>query len=114
MGGGRIGGRFEIEREAGAGGMGTVYRALDTETGAPVALKILQRCGADELERLAREARSIAELCHPGVVGYVAHGTSVDGPSFLAMEWLEGEDLAERLARSGLSMVETLVLGRRV
>jgi tetratricopeptide (TPR) repeat protein/predicted Ser/Thr protein kinase len=114
MVGGRIGGRFEIEREAGAGGMGTVYLARDSETGAPVALKILQRCGDDELERLAREARSIADVRHPGVVRYVAHGSSQAGPSFLAMEWLEGQDLGDRLANAGLSIAETLVLGRRV
>ncbi|NUQ74249.1 MAG: protein kinase [Polyangiaceae bacterium] len=114
MVGGRIGGRFEIEREAGAGGMGTVYRARDAETGSPVALKIVQRCGADELERLAREARSIADVNHPGVVRYVAHGASQSGPSFLAMEWLEGEDLGVRLARSELSLADTWLLGRKV
>ena len=114
MVGGRIGGRFDIEREAGAGGMGTVYLARDSETGAPVALKILQRCGADEIERLAREARSLSDVRHPGVVRYVAHGASHAGTSFLAMEWLEGQDLSQRLARSGVSIAETLVLGRKV
>jgi tetratricopeptide (TPR) repeat protein len=114
MEGGRIGGRFEIEREAGAGGMGTVYLARDSETGALVALKILHQCGDDELERFAREARSIADLRHPGVVRYVAHDASRAGPPFLAMEWLEGQDLAERLAGPGLSIAETLVLGRKV
>ena len=110
-----INGRFEIERHAGAGGMGTVYRAIDRQTGAPVALKVLNAGHSPELaERFQREAALLAELRHPGIVRFVASGATPDGQAYLVMEWLEGEGLADRLARGTLSVAETIELGRRV
>src|SRR6185437_16280035 len=92
--------RFVIEVRAGAGGMGTVYRALDRQTGRTVAVKLLQHGGdAKIVERFAREARTLSELCHPGTVAYLAHGQTPAGAPYRAMEWLEGEDLARRLTR---------------
>ena len=107
--------RFEIEREAGSGGMGTVYRARDGSTGAVVALKLAHRAGVggDTAERFAREARLLAEIAHPGIVAYVAHGEAPDGRLYLAMEWLDGEDLAARLSRDVLSLPECVELLRR-
>src|SRR5580704_554950 len=64
--------RFVIDRLAGGGGMGTVYRALDRVTGQAVALKVAQRDLHED--RFAREARVLAELDHPAIVRYVAHG----------------------------------------
>src|SRR5689334_7665276 len=95
-----LGERYEIERLAGRGGMSTVYRARDRQTGRFVALKLLQAHSpaAPETGRFMREAHVLAELRHPGIVGYVEHGLLPDGQSFLAMEWLEGEDLARRLS----------------
>src|SRR5262247_1138478 len=107
-----IAGRFSIERVAGAGGMGTVFRALDAEGGGPVALKLLGREGNAEQARFVREARVLSALEHPGIVRYVAHGLSTAGEPFLAMEWLEGEDLGARLARGPLSVEESLALVR--
>jgi tetratricopeptide (TPR) repeat protein len=104
--------RFQIERVAGSGGMGTVYRALDRTTGEPVALKVLR--GADEIDRFEREIRVLAGLRHPGIVRYVADGITPSGDPFLAMEWLEGESLAHRLPRSGLTATESIDLARRV
>ena len=107
--------RFEIEALAGSGGMGTVYRARDQQTGQRVALKILQSQGApNEAERFAREAGLLAELHHPYIVAHVAHGTSDAGVSFLAMEWLEGEDLSRRLARGPLPLPDAVSLVRGV
>lgn len=109
-------GRFLIEQPAGSGGMGTVYRAHDATTERAVALKLLQSpssSGSDG-ERFAREACLLSELKAPGIVGYVAHGIAPDGQRYLAMEWLEGEDLAERLRRGPLSVFETLTLLRAV
>jgi hypothetical protein len=108
--------RFEIERPAGSGGMGDVYRARDRYTGAPVALKLMQAQGASAHaeERFAREARLLAELRHPGIVAYVAHGRAPDGRDFLAMEWLDGEDLGARLRRGPLSIGESVRLIERV
>ncbi|MDC3954032.1 serine/threonine-protein kinase [Polyangium jinanense] len=109
-----FGGRFAIERLASAGGMAEVYRALDRATGARVALKVLHAAGAPFAGHFARESYVLAELDHPGIVRYVAHGAAPSGELFLAMEWLEGEDLAQRLKRGPLSIAETLTLGVRV
>jgi serine/threonine protein kinase len=89
--------RFLIERLAGSGGMGAVYRALDRTSGQHVAVKVMSR-QKDE-KRFHREAAVLAELSHPRIVRYVAHGVAPDGTAFLAMDWLDGEDLAARLAR---------------
>jgi tetratricopeptide (TPR) repeat protein len=106
--------RFEIEATAGTGGMGTVYRARDRRLGVKVALKLLHG-GPDHLEtqRFAREAEVLASLTHAGIVRYVAHGTSPAG-DYLATEWLDGEDLSDRLARRGLTVAESVTLARRV
>src|SRR5262245_39336080 len=92
-----IGDRFEVERLAGEGGMATVYRARDGQTGDAVAVKLLRAEAGENAERLVREARVLARLGHPGIVRYVDHGTTSNGDLYLAMEWLEGEDLSERL-----------------
>ncbi|HVK64796.1 MAG TPA: protein kinase, partial [Polyangium sp.] len=90
--------RFLIRSLAGRGGMGEVYRARDQETGDEVALKLLHTDATSlDTERFAREARILSEIRHPRVVSYVAHGQSEEGAHFLAMQWLEGEDLAKRL-----------------
>jgi tetratricopeptide (TPR) repeat protein len=90
--------------------MGTVYRASDALSGQLVALKLLHADGAEALQRFTREAQVLASLSHPGIVSYVAHGTTSNGRPFLVMEWLEGEDLARRLARQPLSVQESLAL----
>ncbi|MBK7582697.1 MAG: protein kinase [Myxococcales bacterium] len=106
-----IGGRFEVQGLAGTGAMGIVWRALDRETGETVAVKLL-RAGA-EGERFLRESQLLAELDHPGIVKYVAHGTSDEGP-YLVMEWLEGESLAQRLDRAELSAAESVRVATRI
>lgn len=106
--------RFTIEREVGSGGMGTVYRAADLETGEPVAVKRLDIRTTNDAERFAREAVILAELQHPGIVRYVAHGRTERGEDFIAMEWLEGKTLQDRLVEGPLSMVETVQLGTRI
>lgn len=110
----RVGGRFVIEREAGAGAMARVYRARDVTNDAIVAVKILHGAGEQTLRRFEREASALAELVHPGIVGYVAHGATATGQPFLAMEWLAGEALDTRLERGTLTVEEALTLGRTV
>jgi serine/threonine protein kinase len=107
-----LAGRFQVERRAGRGGMGTVYKAADSQTGAAVAIKIVAGQGGSARERFQREAVLLAELAHPRIVRYVAHGTTPAGVPFLAMDWLEGEDLAERLARDPLDVDASLALVR--
>src|SRR5580704_8522882 len=96
--------------------MGSVHRARDEATGAAVALKVLRGAAAagDEERRFAREAATLAELDHPGIVRYVAHGGAAEGDAYLAMEWIEGETLSARLARGPLSVDDTLALGFRM
>lgn len=110
-----VGGRFIIERLAGLGGMGEVYRAHDRETGETVALKMLQRSRkGPEFTRFEREAQVLSELRHPGIVRFVAHGIEAGGAPYIAMEWVEGEDLEARLARGRLSVEDSVALTQRV
>ena len=104
--------RFTLTALAGRGGMGTVYRATDSLSSQQVALKLLHTGNSEALQRFSREASVLAELRHPGIVSYVAHGVTEQGLTFLAMEWLEGEDLAQRLLRQPLSIEEALALLR--
>ncbi|WP_438013804.1 protein kinase [Sorangium sp. So ce315] len=96
--------------------MGEVFRARDVTTGAPVALKLLHADAErpEETERFLREARLLADLRHPGIVEYLAHGKAQDGRPFLAMEWLSGRDLGERLDRGPLRVSECVTLLAKV
>ncbi len=102
--------RFVIEGVAGSGGMGTVFRARDLLTGQPVALKLLHELA--DAARFLREAELLSELRHPGIVSYITHGYTEEGHPFLAMEWLEGCELAQKLKAKGLSLHESLSLMR--
>ncbi|WP_437752157.1 protein kinase domain-containing protein [Sorangium sp. So ce1389] len=108
--------RFEVEALAGSGGMGTVFRARDRRSGALVALKLLHPTGsALHSERFAREARLLSELSHPRIVSHVAHGRTPDGQLFLAMEWLEGCDLAQHLTcHEEMTVRQSVALARSV
>lgn len=105
--------RFRIERPIGSGGMGSVFLATDAVEGRAVAVKVLDLCTEDALERFRREVHVLSTLSHPGIVRYVAHGETSARESFLVMELLQGEDLAQRLTRAGLSVEESLIVVRR-
>ncbi|WP_437274536.1 protein kinase [Sorangium sp. So ce375] len=109
-----IDGRFEIMELAGAGGMGHVFRARDLKTEETIALKVLQNAASQDSNRLAREAQALATLRVPGVVRYIAHGRTEYGHPYLAMEWLTGETLSQRLSRQAFTLEESLKLARRV
>jgi eukaryotic-like serine/threonine-protein kinase len=94
--------------------MGEVFRARDRVSGEAVAVKVLLESRSGEDRRFTREAAVLSELRHPGIVRYVAHGVTDAGEPYLAMEWLEGEDLSCRLGRRALMMDETLTLLTRV
>jgi serine/threonine protein kinase len=90
--------RFEMEREAAAGGMGRIWRARDRLSGAAVAVKLLHaEHSATARARFLEEAAVLAEIEHPGIVRYVAHGETPAGDPYLVMEWLAGEDLGRHL-----------------
>jgi len=109
-----LGGRFRLEALAAAGGMGKVYRALDLATVEPVAVKVLLDSSSQHLGQLQHEAELLRSVSHPGIVRYVAYDASPGRQAFLAMEWLDGEDLSELLKRRRLTVAEVVELGKRV
>ncbi len=109
-----IGGRFRIHGEVASGGMGTVFRGTDLESNQQVAIKLLQLTRSAEAERFSREAALLAQVSHPGIVRYLAHGMTSQGRPYLVMEWIEGETLRERLSRRGLTVPESVLMARRV
>ncbi|MFZ3216465.1 MAG: protein kinase [Candidatus Acidiferrales bacterium] len=113
---GTVLGPYEIQSPLGAGGMGEVYRARDTRLGRDVAIKILPQhvsSNPDLKQRFEREARAISSLNHPRIC--ILHDVgSQDGISFLVMEYLEGESLAQRLKKGALPLKETLRIGMEV
>jgi serine/threonine protein kinase len=94
--------------------MAAIYRAHDRLTDQAVAIKLLRRECDDDADRFRSEAELLAGLEHPGIVRYIHHGKAEDGQLYLAMEWLEGEDLGARLINGPLSVDETLRLITRV
>src|SRR5690348_15331322 len=99
-----IGGRYRLLRLIGEGGMGAVYEAEHTDLGRRVALKIVRGgddVGPEHYARLEREARATATLGHPNIVSVIDFGVSETAGAFLVMELLQGESLAERIARKG-------------
>jgi eukaryotic-like serine/threonine-protein kinase len=108
-----LAGRFRIDHEVGRGGVGIVYKAVDTVTGEPVALKVIAITGVDagEEARFQREGRVLSGLSHPSIVRLVDFGQLEAGQPYVAMEWLEGEDVAQRLRRSPLTLGQCLEVG---
>jgi serine/threonine-protein kinase len=95
--------RYQLGELIATGGMGSVYRAVDTHLGRPVAVKVLKRVLADDatfLERFRREARAAAAISHPGVARVYDYGERSSEP-FIVMELVEGDTLAERIAQRG-------------
>ena len=106
-------GPYEIVSPLGAGGMGEVYRARDTRLERTVAIKILPAHLSHDLEardRFNREARAISSLSHPNICHLYDVGEQ-DGTSYLVMEYLEGETLADRLRKGPLPLDQFLKIG---
>ena len=108
---------YEILGLIGEGGMGEVYRARDTRLDRTVAIKIIGtdvRADVTMRERLLREARAASSLNHPHIC--TVHDVHDGDQPFIAMEWIDGESLAQRLTRSGgpLPLVELLQLAAQV
>jgi serine/threonine protein kinase len=104
--------RYELVREIGRGGMGVVYEAEDRELKRRVAIKVLatEITSAEAVDRLRREAQTIAQLEHPGVVPVHDAGVLADGRAWYAMKYVRGEILRTE----GRSQTEALRLFLRI
>ena len=109
-----IGARFELTRRAASGGMGVVFQGIDHREDRDVAVKILSSEAVADPRRFHREAKILAQLSHPGIVPYVAHGTLDSGNFYLVEAWIQGTTLAEFLETEGLTGRESILLARRV
>ena len=114
-------GPYTIAEPLGSGGMGEVYRAADTRLGRDVAIKVLPPHIATDpqlKQRFEIEARTLAALSHPHICSIFDVGleasTDSESVAFLVMEYLEGETLAERLARGALPLDQALRFGIQI
>ncbi|MBK9470775.1 MAG: protein kinase [bacterium] len=109
-------GPYEIVAPLGAGGMGEVYRAKDTRLGRDVAVKVLPShlsASAEVRARFEREARAVSSLNHPHIC--TLHDVGREGDTdYLVMELVDGETLAERLARGALPLADVLRIGGQI
>src|SRR6476619_3821092 len=108
-------GSYEIVSALGAGGMGEVYKARDTRLDRDVAIKILPEtfaADADRVARFQREAKTLAALNHPNIAQIFGLEQAGDVHA-LAMEFVTGEDLSERIARGPIPIEEALPLSRQ-
>ncbi len=107
---------YRVTSKLGAGGMGEVFRATDSRLHREVALKLLPEHLANDAERMSRfhrEAQVLASLSHPNIAGI--HGLEESGGrSALVMELVEGEELAQRLSRGPLPLVEALRIAHQI
>ena len=107
---------YKVLEKIGQGGMGVVYRAEDTNLGREVAIKVLPEQFTKDPQRLARferEAQLLAQLNHPNIAAIYGL-EEVDGVRFLALELVEGDTLAERVARGRLPVEEALEVCRQI
>ena len=108
-------GAYEIQSLIGAGGMGEVYRARDPKLDRLVAIKVLPSAASTEdlLGRFEREARAVAALNHPNILGIYDFGRE-GGHAFAVMELLEGETLRERLKAGPMAPRKAIDLARQL
>jgi len=102
-------GEYRIEQKIGQGGMGVVYLAVHPLIGKRAAIKILKKelcADPHQLERFIDEARVVNQIGHPNIVDVFAFGEMPDGRSYFVMEYLKGETLRARIARSPIGPIE--------
>jgi tRNA A-37 threonylcarbamoyl transferase component Bud32 len=107
----QLNGRYRLDAQIGSGGMSTVYRAFDSVLERRVAVKLMHReiaADTDQLERFRREARSVAQLSHPHIVGVIDAGEE-DARPYIVFEYVEGETLKDRIRRMGRLPVDEAI-----
>ena len=107
----QLNGRYRLDAQIGTGGMSTVYRAFDSVLERRVAVKLMHReiaADTDQLERFRREARAVAQLSHPHIVGVIDAGEE-DGRPYIVFEYVEGETLKDRIRRMGRLPVDEAI-----
>ncbi len=110
----RFGNRFTVEALIASGRSSMLFRAKDQASGRDVALKVLRPLEHESAERFLAEAEVLARLANPTIVHHVAHGLTPQNQPYLASDWLNGENLAQRLARGSLAPEVAARLGARV
>src|SRR6267143_1499907 len=109
-------GSHEITALLGKGGMGEVYRARDTKLKREVAIKILPKefsCDADRVSRFQREAEVLASLNHPNIA-MIYDLQEANGSRYLVLELVEGETLADRIARGPIPIEDALDITKQI
>ena len=113
---GRTLAHYRLLEKIGEGGMGVVWKALDTNLDREVAIKVLPATFSEDSERLARferEAKLLASINHPNIATvYGLH--ELEGSRFLAMELIPGQDLAGKLTGSPMALAEAISIGRQI
>jgi eukaryotic-like serine/threonine-protein kinase len=106
-------GRYRVVSLLGAGGMGQVYLAEDPSLGRRVAVKVVAPEAVRHVDRLLQEARLASAVSHPNIAQIFEIGAA-DGHPFIAMEYVEGEPLSERIRRGALGQPEVIEMGRQL
>jgi tRNA A-37 threonylcarbamoyl transferase component Bud32 len=107
----QLSGRYRLDAQIGAGGMSTVYRAFDANLERRVAIKLLHReiaADSGQIERFRREARAVAQLSHPHIVGVIDAGED-EGRPYIVFEYVEGQTLKDRIRALGRLPVDESV-----
>ncbi|MBM4342444.1 MAG: serine/threonine protein kinase [Deltaproteobacteria bacterium] len=107
-----VGGRYRVDDVIGIGGFGAVYRCTNLAMEQTVALKVLRTehlSSVEHVKRFSREAQAVSRLKHPNTIHTFDFGTHTDGALYLAMEYLEGETLADRIDQNRCLYWETAV-----
>jgi eukaryotic-like serine/threonine-protein kinase len=113
---GRTLAHYRITGELGRGGMGVVYRGVDTKLNREVAIKVLPAdlvADSERRQRFLREAQTSSQLSHPNI-GVLYETDEADGVSFMAMELIDGRRLTDLIAGGGLSVLRAVELGTEI